>query len=472
MALSHELLSQFAKLVNKDKKTNAEATVYGTVIVDSDGNKYVKLDGSDQITPLSNNERPALDSATANAKDGERVSVLIKNHTATVTGNVSSPAARTGDVEELGTQISQFDVVIAHEVTTDDLNAVNARINNLLAITGQFDELSAVTAEIQSLKSKYGEFERLTVEDIEAITAEIDDIEAKTINTGILDTDLLTAFSAEIDKLKAYTADFTYLTALNAEIKRLDVDKLSAKDVDMRYANIDFSNIGEAAIRHLFSDYGLIRDIVVGDGTITGELVGVTIKGDLIEGNTIKADKLVVKGEDGLYYKLNIQAGATTSEAVTKEDLQNGLHGTAIIAKTITADKVNVSDLVAFDATIGGFNITENSVYSGVKSSVSNTTRGVYMDRDGQIAFGDSRNYLRYFKDVDGSYKLAISAGSIVLGSSGKTIEEAVSDISIGARNLIRNSKNLIFEKYYFKPGDPSAVLSIGTLGSMILGQE
>lgn len=34
----------------------------------------------------------------------------------------------------------------------------------------------------------------------------------------------------------------------------------------------------------------------------------VTIKGDLIEGNTIVADKLVMKGDDGLFYKLNISA--------------------------------------------------------------------------------------------------------------------------------------------------------------------
>ena len=54
-----------------------------------------------------------------------------------------------------------------------------------------------------------------------------------------------------------------------------------------------------------YSESGLIKNVVVGDQTITGELVGVTIRGDLIEGNTIKADKLVIKGEDGLYYKLN-----------------------------------------------------------------------------------------------------------------------------------------------------------------------
>lgn len=467
MSLSNELISQFVKATKDSSKPKNETTVTGTT-VKYEGKTWVKLDGSELLTPVS---------TTSNANDGERVTVLIKDHTATITGNTSSPAARTEDVEKVASQVTEFEIVVAAKVSTEQLEAVNATIESLRAKTANFDNMEAVNAEIDNLEAKFADVDHLTASEIEAVNAQIERIEAMFGDFTDISAEELEAVNADIQQLKAYTADFTYvstdvLEAMRADIKQLDVDKLSAKDVDMRYANIDFSNIGEAAIRHLFSDYGLIRDIVVGDGTITGELVGVTIKGDLIEGNTIKADKLVVKGEDGLYYKLNIQAGATTSEAVTKEDLQNGLHGTVIIAKTITAEKVAVDDLVAFDATIGGFNITENSIYSGVKSSVSNTTRGVYMDRDGQIAFGDSRNYLRYYKDADGSYKLAISAGSIVLGSSGKTIEETVSDISIGARNLIRNSKNLIFEKYYFKPGDPSAVLSIGTLGSMILGQE
>ena len=65
----------------------------------------------------------------------------------------------------------------------------------------------------------------------------------------------------------------------------------------MKYASIDFSNIGIAAMKKFYSESGLIKNVVVGDQTITGELVGVTIKGDLIEGNTIKADKLVIKGK-------------------------------------------------------------------------------------------------------------------------------------------------------------------------------
>ena len=169
----------------------------------------------------------------------------------------------------------------------------------------------------------------------------------------------------------------------------------------------------------------MISDLIVGEGTITGKLVGVTIIGDLIEGGTVKADKLVVLGEDGLYYKLNTN-GVTTSAEQTE---YNSLNGSIITAKSITADKVAVTDLVAFGATIGGFHITDDSIYSGVKETVDNTTRGVYLDNDGQIAFGDANNFIRYYKDQNGNYKLEISADSLSIGSSGSSVSDELDEI-------------------------------------------
>ena len=142
-------------------------------------------------------------------------------------------------------------------------------------------------------------------------------------------------------------------------------------------------------------------------------MVGVRIKGDLIEAGTLKADKLVVKGSDGIYYKLNIEGGATVSEQVSDEDLQNGLSGDIIVAKSITAEKVAVDDLVAFGATIGGFHIDNNSIHSEGKAALTNEDPGIYFDKDGQLSVGDGKNYLRYFKDENGEYKLEVSASSI-----------------------------------------------------------
>lgn len=399
MGLSHELLSQFAKIVNKDTKKTSETTVYGTVVTDGENNKYVKLDGSDQLIPITN--------TSSSAKADERVSVLIKDHSATVTGNLSSPSVRTGDFNDLNdqvTDIKQFDLVLAdrveaNEASIGDLNTATARITELVTKKASIEELNAAKAEITDLKTtkidaEVANAKFATIKNLTAATAKIDDLQTK--NTTI--ENRLTAHDATITNLKT------------------------------TYAQIDFSNIGMAAVEKLFTKSGIIKDLYVEDTSITGKLVGVTIKGDLIEGNTVAADKLVVKGEDGLFYKLNVDAlGEVT--ASSDEKYQNGLDGSVIVAKSITAEQVNVNDLVAFGATIGGFRIEDNSIYSGVKNSSNNTTRGIFLGDDGQFATGDQNNFLKFYKDVDGAYKLAISADSMIFSSSGKNVESDINDI-------------------------------------------
>ena len=427
MALSNEIVSQFAKLTNGNKETEKEDILYGTVVI-SDGKKYVRLDGSNMDTPIS---------STTNIKANDRVMVMIKDHAAIVTGNITSPSADQESVDDLNNktddisnQVTKFGIIVSYKISTEDITALNATFEAMKAISGKFSELDAVTAEIETLQAKIASVEYLDANDISAINAEIENIQANFGSFTGVTTEDLNAFNAEITNLTARVGNFTYvstevLNAMKATIRDLDTKKLSAEQADLKYANIDFSNIGEAAIEKVFADSGIIKDLVVSGGKITGELVGVTIKGDLIEGNTIKADKLVVKGSDGIYYKLNFEGG-TFSEG--EEVPTDGLHGSVIVADSITAEKISVDDLVAFGATIGGFHITNNSLYSGVKDTVNNTTRGIYLDNDGQIAFGDSNSYIKYYQDQNGDYKLEISAGSILIGSSGKNVETIVDD--------------------------------------------
>lgn len=425
MGLSSELISQFVKITKDEPKPSNGKTVTGTATL-YDGKIYVQLDGSDQLTPIL--------SSTAGVKDGDRVTVLIKDHSATVTGNTSSPSAGQGDIEdaktEIGNKISEVEILIADKVDTIEFNAEKARIDELVAenVTIKGD-LTAVKAKIDNIEAG-----TVTTDDLEAINADIENLKATKIDADIADLKYATIGSLEATNADIHNLEVDYglfkdlttekLSAVDAEITKLDTEKLSAEQADLKYANIDFANIGKAAIENFFSKSGMIGDLVVGDGTITGTLVGVTIKGDLIEGGTVVADKLVLKGTDGLYYKLN-----TTGETVSAEQTEyNSLNGSIITAKSVTAEKINVNDLVAFGATIGGFKITEDSLYSGVKESADNTTRGIFMGDDGQFAVGDSSNFLKFYKDTDGTWKLAISASQIKLGTSGKDIEEVVSD--------------------------------------------
>lgn len=420
MELSSNLVSQFVKVTNDEKKTPSESSVYGTVVEYGD-TTYVKLDGSDQLTPVN---------TTSSLKVDDRVVVLIKNHTATVTGNVTAPSASSETVKELGTKIDEFENIVADVVTTEQLEATNAAIKNVVADNVTIrEELSAVSADIKELEADNVTInETLTANkaDIEQLQADMLTAEAADIKYATIDD--LEATDAKIVNLNSTYATFEKTTteklqANEASIKDLEANKLSATDADIKYAKVDFANITEAAVTKIFSESGIIKDLVVSDGHITGELVGVTIKGDIIEGGTVKADKLVIKGSDGLYYKLN-----TNGESVEAEQTEyNSLDGSIITAKSITATKISVDDLVAFGATIGGFHIATNSLYSGAKASVDNGTPGVYLDSEGQIAFGDADRYLKYYKDGD-EWKLAISADSVTIGTSKKTIENYVDE--------------------------------------------
>lgn len=420
MSLSNSLVEQFVKVTTNDDETTKETTVYGT-IVKSGNSDFVQLDGSELLTPVT---------STISVKDGDRVTVMIKNHTAIVTGNITDPSASNSATEEIGNKINKFEIVIADKVSTDEFEAEKGRIDDLVADTVLIkEELVANEAIIKDLQA-----DNVTIKgDLTAVNGEIQNLKTTKLDAEVADLKYATIENLEATNAEIHNLDVDYgnfkvtttetLNAVNASITNLDAEKLDAEQANLMYANIDFANIGKLAIENFFSKSGMIDDLVVGDGTVTGKLVGVTIIGDLIEGGTVKADKLVVQGTDGLYYKLNI-----TGETVAAEQTEyNSLNGSIITAKSITAEKVNVNDLVAFGATIGGFKITDSSIYSGTKETATNTTRGIYMDDTGQLSIGDSNNYLRYLQTEDGEWKLEISTQQ--------------TNVEIGGTNLFLNSR-------------------------------
>ena len=448
MALSSELIDQLVKVTQNTEPRDKDNTAYGTVVI-MGSKKYVKIDGSDLMTPIS---------STVAVENGDRVIVTIKSHSATVTGNISSPAASDKKVTELGTKISDFEIVIADKVSAKELDVQIGRIDDLTSDNATIKEsLTANKAKIDDLTAKNAEITGT----LEANKAKIDDLDAKKLDAEVADikyasVDRLDATDANLRNLKSDYAQFEKTTTGELEATNAKIDGL-----DTKYANVDFSNIGKAAIEQFYATSGIIKDLVVGDQTITGELVGITITGDLIKGNTIVADKLVIKGSDGLYYKLNTD-GVTTEKEQTE---YNSLNGQIIQAKSITATKIDVKDLVAFGATIGGFNIGQDSIFSGVKETVDNQSRGIYMDKNGQIAIGDVNNYIKYFKDTDGRYRLKISAASLEFNASGdsgeesKDLETVIKDINDKVDGIAKTNKGIgSITNYYLATSESSGV--------------
>lgn len=443
MALSNTLASQFAKAVKPDEKEE-EQTLPGTY-KQIDNQEYVQLDGSEIWTPVK---------STVTADDGDKVNVMIKDHDAIVTGNISSPSARSKDVESLkdavdenGNTIKQMDNVITQQgnsiieinnnidaqnnTITAVQNSVNAQDNKLTAMD---NDITAQNTKIDSLNSTI-ETQGSTISSLnDTVTSNSNDIKAaqNTISAqqntitqqGNTISEQGTQISTANSRIDILDSGFTIKDGKLTGLSQIVVNDLETNTLKTKYADIDFANINYAAVKKIFADSGIINDLVVNDQHITGELVGVTIKGDLIEGNTIKADKLVVKGEDGLYYKLNTE-GISADNLEVAQDETNSLNGSVITAKSITATQISVQDLVAFGATIGGFQIDKNSIHSTTKNSIDNQSNGLYMDNQGQMYIGNDTDYVRYYKELDENgkdvldkndkpiYHLDISSGSI-----------------------------------------------------------
>ncbi len=152
LGLSDELISQFVKITNdSQKRAKKETIVYGVIVKEND-ETYVKIDGSDEKTPIS---------TTTGVNDGDRVTVMIKNHNAIVTGNISSPSAQETDVADQDAIIARLEKTISSKVDNETFNTVLSEVTKLDKTTQSIKEsLADYELAIGSLEDYYASLDR------------------------------------------------------------------------------------------------------------------------------------------------------------------------------------------------------------------------------------------------------------------------------------------------------------------------
>lgn len=312
MELSNDLISQFVKMTKDDTKKKTETTVYGT-IVEVDGSKYVQLDGSNSPTPIS---------STANANVGERVTVLIKNHTAIITGNMSSPSARNDDVEDIEAdvadninKIAEFEIAIANKVDTEELNAEKARIDNLVAenasIKGilsasnaDIEDLVADTATInEKLNANAADIENLKTTKLDAEIADITyakatDLEATNANVHNLHATYSEFEKSTIEDLEAIDAEIDNLGATYATIEQLNVEKGRIDDLEAEVGDIDTLIFGSATGSTIQASFANAVIAQLGNAQIKSAMID-SVAADKITSGDIITNNVRVMSEDG-----------------------------------------------------------------------------------------------------------------------------------------------------------------------------
>lgn len=128
MKLNDELITAFAKITNDDKDKNTETILYGTTVI-KNGIRYVQIDGSSALTPVQ---------STAVIRSGARVTIMLKDHQAIVTGNLTDPSASSGDVNDLG----DVETALNSKVSiTEFENTINELLDTIASLTKRIEAL-------------------------------------------------------------------------------------------------------------------------------------------------------------------------------------------------------------------------------------------------------------------------------------------------------------------------------------------
>lgn len=355
MSLSNDLISQFAKLTAGEKKQSAEATVYGTT-VEYEDRIFVKIDGSDLLTPVE---------TTSDIKSGQRVMIKLKDHTATVTGNVTDPSVGQGKVDDAKEEVKEEvkgELDGAKEVIkVEVLEAVDAKIENL-----DVGDLTAINAEIENLKATKAE-----IEDLTALNAKIEN----------LDVGDLSAVNAEIENLKANKAEITDLTATNANITTLNADLANIKT--LVNGNLTSDNILSFLITadKVTMDDAFIKDAHIANvnankinaGTINTANVSVVSEDG---GLSIADETMQFKDENGV---VRIQIGRDSSDNFTFV-----LYDETGRGQLINAYGIQSSDAIK-DGLIRDGHISDNAAISGSKLDISSVITEINEDNSTTI---------------------------------------------------------------------------------------
>ena len=173
MGLSYDLISEFVKITNDKQEKPKEGTVYAT-IVGSGNEKYVKIDGSNLLTPMD---------TTTDIEDGERVTVMIKDHKATVTGNITSPSVSSSTVN-----------TVVGNVVGDNFSIINSQIENLVAKDSYLENAyvensTVVNSKIENLEATDSRIENSVVENFNVVNGVVQDLKATNADIEILNAD-------------------------------------------------------------------------------------------------------------------------------------------------------------------------------------------------------------------------------------------------------------------------------------------
>ena len=315
MSLSSDLVSAFAKITNDKPAKNTEgSTAYGRYVLQND-KAYVQIDGSDVLTPVT---------TTTEARNGDRVTIMVKNHRAVVTGNLSDPSV-------IGQSLYEFKIEVGNNLSGENLiSRINMTPGNILIEAAHINLKGAVTADTIATGAlevgknvTMGENATISwskVTDKPAIPNSVSDlyndagyidwseatyisenaiaaasIYASQIISGVINTNKVQV-TGNIYRSSNTFDETNFMIGININ-KRLQIGSPKADDYvgSAVYSNGDFNVVTSKAADATIEDYNFrVRN---SDGRVIINSLGK----DFVDGNSA-GYKFVVAGETGILY--------------------------------------------------------------------------------------------------------------------------------------------------------------------------
>ena len=335
MSLSSDLASQFAKVTNDSSRNTNGTKLYGTITMLGEA-PHVKLDGTEELTPISR---------TVEVAEGDRVEVMIANHSATVTGNLTDPSIgimRAGNLEskitqtaeqiqlqvsdlekkldskitqtatEIRSEVSDLDGRFSENIATVENGIRNDMTNSLASMS---DTLTGLSNDLTGLGEDLTGLEESTNSSISTINASIESI---TLNVSNLDSKI-TQTAAEIRS--EVSAEVTDLNATIVNTETGIRDTISAE-----VASLD-SKITQTAT-------SIQTDVSAKFETVDGEIEKFSTFKQTVEGFSFMGTGGTVKINGGDINLTGAISFSDLSDATTKQEEIDAISSTANTAST------------------------------------------------------------------------------------------------------------------------------------------
>ena len=432
MAVPNELIAKFAKL-SKESKIQRETTVFGTT-VEYGGKLYVKMDGSDLLTPVA---------TTSEISAGERVTVMVKDHTATVTGNISNPSASKGttdaiedEITTINATIGNFELVIADKVNTGELQAEVAKINELMALKANIVDLNVTNATIKDLNVQVANIDKALITKADIVDLDAANAEINTLKANYADIETLVGGNLTMDNIQSLVLTSSKVTVDNAFIKdamidRVSADKINAGTINTNNVNIqseDGSMLLQGSLQQFKDAEGNVRIQIGKDasGDFTFVLYGADGQGQLINQNGITASAI----GDGLIVNSMVSDNANISGS--KLDIDSVITEVNGSTTTIKSSKIYFDDKKqTLDVAFNTLNTTVDNTSSTVSSHTTsiNTMQGQISTLISDTTIINDDGTTTSIKDAFSSMEQTVDGFSTKIGSLETTMDDGFKSV-------------------------------------------